>query len=171
MNIAYKPAKVWYLELTDPKADETEKPELEAVRQQNIDPEDYLEKYRKIGGKWNWAERLLMERERLLSLLSDAKNEIYYCYFEKQFAGYFELDCHNKDAIELVYFGLAPEFIGKGLGRKMMQRVFSAAGRHQAPKLWLHTCSFDAPQALDFYLKNGFRIYKETVEDQPIISR
>jgi GNAT superfamily N-acetyltransferase len=112
-----------------------------------------------------------MEKEKLQAILEDSKNEIYYCFYENQFAGYFELDTHKKDEIELVYFGLAPGFIGKGLGRQLMQQVIIAAGRHQTPRLWLHTCAFDAPQALDFYLKGGFKIYRESIEDQPIIVR
>ena len=170
MNIEMKPAKVWYLELLHPVVEKPDEQIFKALLQQNIAPDNYLKIYREIGGPWNWANRLLMDRKTLETTLNDTANEIYYCYFNKDVAGYFELDCHDSENIELVYFGLSPRFIGKGLGRLMMQNVIYQASRHNTKRLWLHTCEFDAPQALDFYLKSGFSIYKESVEDQPIIT-
>ena len=111
-----------------------------------------------------------MNNTDLQKLLDDENNEIYYAFYQGKFCGYFELDCHSPD-IELVYFGLKPDFIGKGLGKQLMQAVFRATAAHNYKRLWLHTCEFDSPQALDFYLKSGFHIFDEKVEDQTIIIR
>ena len=59
-----------------------------------------------------------------------------------------------------------PEYLGKGLGRFLMNEAILAAKLLNADRIWLHTCEFDSPKALDFYQKNGFEIYKETVEDE-----
>ena len=168
MKIIYKPAKVWYLELKNPNTDYQLNPDFKVEKQFPVDTSNYRKIYKEVGGPWDWANRLVMPESELQAVLSDPKNEIYYCYYKGDFAGYFELDTHTQD-FELVYFGLSPNFIGKGLGKEMMQSVIKVAQGQNAPRLWLHTCEFDSPQALNFYLKSGFSIYDEKIEDQTII--
>ena len=169
MKTIKKAAKVWYLELMNPKAVLPADKDLQIVKQENIDLQDYREKYKLIGGPWDWANRLILSEAELKEILKDPANQIYYLYYKGRFSGYFELDAHTSNNMEVVYFGLAPDSIGKGLGRKMMQALIALAGEQKAKRLWLHTCEFDSPRALDFYLKSGFKIFKETVEDQIII--
>lgn len=169
MKISYKPAKVWYLELLNPKAKDLKKEGFRIEIQKRINIHEYKQRYREVGETWDWANRLVMDENLLQAHLDDAKNEIYYAYYQDEFCGYFELDCHQQD-IELVYFGLSPKFIGKGLGKLLMQAVFQKAASHNCPRLWLHTCELDSPQALEFYLKNGFLIFDEKFEDQTIIT-
>jgi GNAT superfamily N-acetyltransferase len=63
--------------------------------------------------------------------------------------------------VELVQFGLTPEFIGQGLGKFFLQWAIDRAWGYGPRRLWLHTCTLDHPAALPNYLKAGFRIYKE----------
>lgn len=169
MKTIKKAAKVWYLELMNPKATLPSDKDLRIEKQENIDLHDYREKYKLIGGPWNWANRLILPEAELEAILKDPANRIYYLYYKGRFSGYFELDTHDSNNIEVVYFGLAPGFIGKGFGKKMMQALIALAGEQKAKRLWLHTCEFDSPRALEFYQKSGFKIYKETIEDQVII--
>jgi GNAT superfamily N-acetyltransferase len=76
------------------------------------------------------------------------------------------LDRRNKDDIELVQFGLMPEFIGQGLGRYFLQWTIDKAWSYGPRRFWLHTCTKDHPAALPNYLKAGFTSYKEEVKDQ-----
>ncbi len=168
MRITKKPARVWYLEMNNPKKEQISVGNLMVKKQFPVEMQEYRNRYKEVGEPWDWANRLIMNDQELLAVLDDAKNEIFYCYFEDAFAGYFELDHHHED-VELVYFGLSPKFIGKGLGRQMIQEVFGQAEQYNSPRIWLHTCEFDSPQALDFYLKSGFQIYDEKMEDQVII--
>ena len=168
MNIIYKPAKVWYLEIKNPMTNHESNPDFKVEKQFPVDAFNYRNIYKEVGGPWDWSNRLVMPKSELQAILSDPKNEIYYCYYKYDFAGYFELDTHTQD-FELVYFGLSPNFIGKGLGKEMMQSVLKVAQEQNGPRLWLHTCEFDSPQALNFYLKSGFSIYDEKIEDQTII--
>jgi GNAT superfamily N-acetyltransferase len=168
MKIIYKPAKVWYLEIKDPKTNHESNPDFSVEKQFPVDIANYRAIYKEVGGPWDWANRLVIPESELQSVLNDSKNEIYYCYYKNQFAGYFEIDTHSHD-FELVYFGLSPKFIGKGLGKQMIQSVIKIAQVQNAPRLWLHTCEFDSPQALKFYLKSGFTIYDEKIENQTII--
>ena len=60
--------------------------------------------------------------------------------------------------VEILYFGLVPAAVGKGLGRRMMAAVLDLAWR-SARRVWLHTCNFDHPGALRFYKSCGFVPY------------
>jgi len=168
MKVIYKPAKVWYLAIENPNTNHQNMEDFEVQKQFPVDIEKYKAIYKEVGGPWDWSNRLVIPQAELQTILDDKANEIYYCYYKAQFAGYFEIDCHHDD-IELVYFGLSPKFIGKGLGKQMMNEVISIASNKRSPKLWLHTCEFDSPQALAFYQKSGFRIFDEKVEDQTIV--
>ncbi len=71
------------------------------------------------------------------------------------------MDRRNKEDIELVQFGLMPEFIGRGLGWYFLQWIIDKAWSYQPRRFWLHTCTLDHPAALPNYQKAGFTIYKE----------
>ena len=81
-------------------------------------------------------------------------------------AGFAELDRRTPSEIELVQFGLLPEFIGQGLGKYFLQRTIDKAWSYNPGHFWLHTCTKDHPAALPNYLKAGFVIYKEEVKDR-----
>ncbi len=137
-----------------------------AVRQTNIDPEEYLKLYYEIGGRdWQWTERLLLNKKALVRKLNESYRAIYYFYNDNVFSGYFELDL-SKAEVEIVYFGLLPSAIGEGLGKAMMQTAFNIIRNNNSDKVILHTCSADSPAALPFYKKMGFEIYKTTKEKQ-----
>ncbi len=60
-----------------------------------------------------------------------------------------------------MYFGLLPEFIGRGLGGPLLtaavRRAWEIPG---ARRVWLHTCTEDHPQALANYLSRGFSVFR-----------
>jgi GNAT superfamily N-acetyltransferase len=64
------------------------------------------------------------------------------------------------------HFGLMPEFIGQGLGRYFLRWAIGRAWSYGPRRFWLHTDTKDHPAALPNYLKAGFDIYKEEVQDQ-----
>lgn len=170
MNIIKKAAKVWYLELKKPKPANSKDIDLIINKVFPVDLEEYLHVYRKIGGPWDWANRLVMDKEELRLFLNDEQNEIYYALYNNEIVGYIELDMHHSD-IELVYFGLSKHYIGKGFGREMINYILLLMQKQNINRVWLHTCEFDSPQALAFYLKSGFTIYDEKIEDQTIIEK
>jgi GNAT superfamily N-acetyltransferase len=68
--------------------------------------------------------------------------------------------------VELGYFGLVPEFHGRGLGGLLLTRVLRR-GLELAPRVWLHTCSLDGPGALPNYLARGLRPYRRETSSAP----
>ena len=74
-------------------------------------------------------------------------------------AGYFELRRDRAGGIEIVYFGLLPEFTGRGLGGHMLTAAVERAWSQGAERVWLHTNTLDHPSALPNYLKRGFTAF------------
>ncbi len=68
---------------------------------------------------------------------------------------------------EIAYFGLLPEFIGRGLGGALLTSAIEEAWRMSPSitRVWVHTCTCDHPSALANYQARGMVIYKrETAE-------
>jgi len=59
-------------------------------------------------------------------------------------------------SVEIAYFGLLPEFVGRGLGGHLLSVAVERAFESGARRVWLHTCTRDNPAALPNYLKRGF---------------
>ena len=76
-------------------------------------------------------------------------------------AGYAELDRRSAPDIELAYFGLLPEFIGRTLGPWLLHWAIDAAWAREPQRLWVHTCSLDHPRAIALYQRAGFVPYKQ----------
>lgn len=163
MRIHLKKADVLFLEIKAPFLDEEMKVgDYYFELQKNISTEDYLKVYKNIGNPWHWSERLLVSKEKLKTILASPNSIIYFLKHQNEVVGYFELD-KSEQEVELVYFGLSENHIGFGLGKFMMNKVKSICQEQHFHRLWLHTCSFDAPQALDFYQRCGFKIYNQSI--------
>ena len=78
-------------------------------------------------------------------------------------AGYYELHRDDEGNIEIAYFGLLPEFIGRGLGGALLTSAIDEAWRLAPKRVWVHTCNRDHPKALANYQTRGMIVYK--VED------
>ncbi len=122
--------------------------------------------YREVGEAHHWHDRDAWPDERLARHLARAEVEIWVLRSGDEPAGFFELVRHSEDAsTEIAYFGLAPRFLGRGLGRLLLARAIDIAWRGETSRVWLHTCSLDAPAALPNYIARGFREYRrETYE-------
>ncbi|PYS26240.1 MAG: N-acetyltransferase, partial [Acidobacteria bacterium] len=75
-------------------------------------------------------------------------------------AGYFELRRCEDGSTEIAYFGLLPEFIGRGFGKHLLTCAAEQAWADGANRVWLHTCTLDDQAAMPNYLTRGFRPYK-----------
>lgn len=83
--------------------------------------------------------------------------EVYVLYADGQPAGYVELDARTPEDVELVFCGLMPWAIGRGLGPWMLRQATALAwNRPQTRRFWVHTCNFDHPAALKMYKAAGF---------------
>ncbi|MEW6126257.1 MAG: GNAT family N-acetyltransferase [Acidobacteriota bacterium] len=117
--------------------------------------------YREVGRFYHWTDRLAWTDEETRAYLAQASLSLYVMYYAGAPAGYFELNKETDGATEIAYFGLLPEFIGKGLGKHLLSVAIQKAWMQGASRVWLHTCTLDDAAALPNYLKRGFKAFKE----------
>lgn len=122
--------------------------------------------YNTIGEPWLWWERRELTDADLAAVIHDDAVEIYILYVGGVPAGYVELDTRKTGEVELAYFGLMPDFIGRGLGPYLLSwSVDQAWSRDPKPsRVWLHTCTLDHPSALKTYQRAGFNVYDQETE-------
>jgi len=129
----------------------------------------YRRLYDRVGRPWNWTDRKLIADEELAAVIDHDAVEIYVLYAAGDAAGYAELDRRRPGEIELAYFGIRPEFAGRGLGKYLLGWAIAKACSYQPRRLWLHTCELDHPAALPMYRKAGFEQYDQRTVEQVIL--
>lgn len=128
------------------------------AREADIGPDSYRDLHRKVGEEWLWWERIVFDDAALSAAISDPATEIYILGADGELAGFTELDRSAAEALIIRYFGLAPEFIGRGLGGYMMESVLHLAWRPNVRRVTLDTCDLDHPAAISFYRRHGFDV-------------
>ena len=134
---------------------------VELVLRRPISTVEYLELYALVGELWLWRDRLVWNHDDLERYLASPDVHVWTAHVHGATAGYFELRQHPDRSVEVMYFGLAPPFMGRGLGGWLLTRAAEEAFALGAPRIVLNTCTLDAPQALPNYLARGFTIVSE----------
>jgi GNAT superfamily N-acetyltransferase len=112
--------------------------------------------YEAVGKPHHWVDRRRMSDDTLARVIQHDDVHIYVMYCDGCPAGYFELDfCSPPDA-ELAYFGLLPEYVGRGLGTYLLSAAIDMAWSRPITRLWVQTNTLDHPRALPLYQKLGF---------------
>ena len=160
---------VTYLEMTDPSELQraaAADPRATIVEIHNCTVSFYRYLYAEVGRHYHWVERRRWSDERLATHLADPNVRIWLLLFEGCPAGYVELFRDPDGDVEIAYFGLLPEFHGRGLGKQLLVTAVELAwaSTPRPSRVWLHTCDLDAPQALANYVARGFRPYKTDEE-------
>ena len=116
--------------------------------------------YEGVGARWHWVDRRRLDDDALLAIILDEAVEIYVLYVGGVPAGFAELDFRKAPAVaDLAYFGLMPEFIGRGLGPYLLYWAVNEMWRRDPKRVTVNTCTLDHPSALAMYQKAGFRAY------------
>lgn len=148
-----------YLELRSPeqlRPARFDDPAARVLRRDAIENAHYRRLYETVGASWHWTDRNHWSEEKLASHLARAVISVWECVVGHETAGFFELELHTDGAIEIAYFGLTPEFIGRGYGKALLSRAAEEAWALGAERVWLHTCTLDSPHALPNYEARGF---------------
>jgi GNAT superfamily N-acetyltransferase len=119
--------------------------------------------YAEVGRAYHWTDRLQWGDEQVRAHLTDPAVSLWLLSFRSAPAGYFELRRHQDESVEVAYFGLLPEFVGRGWGGHLLTLAVRAAWALRPERVWLHTCTLDHPAALPNYLKRGLRPVREEV--------
>jgi GNAT superfamily N-acetyltransferase len=123
--------------------------------------------YDAVGSQWGWTERRDLSDDELLGIITDDRVEIFVLFMGGVPAGFFELDRRIEGEVELRHFGLAPEFIGRSLGKHLLASAVDAAWDHEPDRVWVRSRSLDHPRGLLTYQWAGFVPYdskRETID-------
>ena len=118
--------------------------------------------YFRVGEQWRWIDKGPWTDEQWKEYAATGSLRTFAAYCGDALAGYYELLRDNEDGVEIAYFGLLPEFIGRGLGGALLTSAIEEAWRTSPASLrvWVHTCNRDHPQALSNYQARGMVVYK-----------
>ena len=101
--------------------------------------------------------------EQIAAELADANSVFFIAEFDGKPAGYAKLVLDSTEEgvtaarpIELSRLYSHQEFLGKGVGRDLMNACFEYAKSHDHDVMWLGVWEYN-PRAQAFYTKNGFR--------------
>ena len=134
-------------------------PGAEVVRALNPTLSFYRYLYDTIGEEWLWSGQRIMDQDKLFAKISDPAVDLRVLWLRGVPAGMAEFDFRDPSDVELLYFGLIPDFVGGGLGRFLIDWSCRHAFHKGAQRFWVHTCDLDHPRALANYEKAGFELF------------
>ncbi|TKT76713.1 GNAT family N-acetyltransferase [Aquamicrobium sp. LC103] len=156
-------ARITHLEMLAPPAARVPMPlgpRLAVMRAREMPAAFYRYLYEQVGKPHHWLMRRDLGEEALLAEIQASTTEIQVLYVEGSPAGFFELDLKPlPEHAEIQYFGLTPDFQGRGLGRFFLSEAIFAAWAYQPGKVIIHTNTLDSPRALQLYQRMGFSPY------------
>jgi GNAT superfamily N-acetyltransferase len=116
--------------------------------------------YEYVGGDWRWLDRLAWLPEQWQDYAVHDNLRTFVAYRQGSLVGYYELQQQAGGSVEIRIFGLTPPFVGQGYGGLLLDSAIANAFAWAAQRVWVHTCDRDHPNALNNYLKSGFKIFK-----------
>jgi GNAT superfamily N-acetyltransferase len=153
----------WYLQMHSPDAlrGKSLVPELQVIESEIPQVELNRFLYRLVGAPWQWTDRLVWSDRQWRDYVESPGLQTWVAWYRGSPAGYFEL-LRDADAVQIAYFGLAPAFVGHGLGGPLLSEALRQAWQWRpVRRVWVHTCSLDHPHALANYLARGMRLYRQ----------
>jgi GNAT superfamily N-acetyltransferase len=123
--------------------------------------------YLAVGQMWSWNDKRAWADEQWKEDGLAPELRTFAAYYDNSLAGYYELRRDDEGGVEIAYFGLLPEFIGRGLGGALLTSAIEKAWRMSpsVSRVWVHTCNLDHPAALANYQHRGMVIYKQETTD------
>jgi len=152
-----------YLEMRDAselQPAHSDEPRVRIKQLQDCTPSLYRHLYVEVGKNYYWIDRLPWTDKEIAAHLNRPEISLWLMTYDEALAGYFELRRCEDGSTEIAYFGLLPEFIGRGLGKHLLTRATEQAWADGANCVWLHTCTLDDKAAMPNYLSRGFRPFK-----------
>lgn len=117
--------------------------------------------YDLVGRPWNWVSRRYLSDDELSAIIKNPAVHLYVLYVDGVPAGMAEIDAAAASLVDIRFFGLAPDFIGRGLSRYFLSNVIELAWDLAPREVRIETCTLDHPAALALYQKFGFTVFDQ----------
>ncbi|MGH6962333.1 MAG: GNAT family acetyltransferase [Dongiaceae bacterium] len=117
--------------------------------------------YDTVGEPWFWWERRRMDDDALRAEISDPKMELYVLYIHGEPGGFVQLDRRPEPDIDIAYFGIFLQFVGRGFGPYLLNWAIDQAWSYGPKRLTVNTCTLDHPKAIRTYQRIGFVPYRQ----------
>ncbi|MCU0889813.1 MAG: GNAT family N-acetyltransferase [Rubritepida sp.] len=131
----------------------------------------YRRLYDGVGHHYVWWLRRTLSDGELDQVLADPAISVHVLRDGAEELGFYELDRRHGRNINLAYFGLLPQAVGRGIGMAFLHHAIHAAWSEGCAALTVNTCTADHPRALPNYLKAGFRVLRTVREEWPVPDR
>lgn len=118
----------------------------------------YRALYDGVGRAYCWWMRQVLSDEELAAVLAEEGRRIFLLKEDGVVRGFFELETQRWNIVNLAYFGLLPEAVGRGVGSVFLRAAIDVAWATRPLFVRVNTCSADHPRALPTYLAAGFRV-------------
>ena len=162
-------ARITHLEMLAPPAHRVQMPlgpRLAVFRAKDMPPAFYRYLYEQVGKPHHWLLRRNLPDASLAPVIHSQSVEIQVLYVDGSPAGFFELDLSRLPGeAEITYFGLTPDFQGRGLAKFFLSEAVFSAWAHSPDRVVIHTNTLDSPRALQLYQRIGFSPYAWSQEE------
>jgi len=113
--------------------------------------------YEQVGRQHHWMMRRMQSDTEVAAAIHAETTDIHVLYVDGNPAGLSEIDLSAlPETAEILYFGLMPDYQGRGLGKFFLNEAISTAWSHNPQKVTIHTNTLDNPRALQLYQRMGF---------------
>ncbi|MFT8896696.1 MAG: GNAT family N-acetyltransferase [Acetobacter sp.] len=118
----------------------------------------YRQLHTDVGGKHCWWMRRVKSDGELATILAEPRRSLFLLKENGVVRGFFEFELHPHRTVNLAYFGLVPDMIGRGIGRAFLSQAVDMAWSANPLRVTVNTCTADHRRALPAYLAIGFRV-------------
>lgn len=155
----YVSVNVTRLEMTSPSSMAVPLPagvRLAIMLAENMPVHFYRYLYQVIGKPHHWMLRRMQSDEKVAAVLQAEETRILLLYVDGCPAGFAEYHLNLPESVDILYFGLVPDYQRRGLARFFFAEILAAAWSHNPQKIRLETNTLDSPRALQLYQRMGF---------------
>ena len=134
---------------------------LAILRAEDAPVHFYRYVHEKVGDPYKWVSRKIMDDKAVGKIIHDPNVYVYILYVDGVPAGLAEIDARDRKIAEIKFFGLIPDYIGRGLARYFLAHAIDLAWSLRPERVRLETCTLDHPAALPLYQKLGFTVFDQ----------
>ncbi|WP_198676655.1 GNAT family N-acetyltransferase [Streptomyces atratus] len=133
--------------------------------------------YAAVGSRVCWTDRFAWDHETWEAWVNRDTMATWIATVRGTVAGFFELEAQPGGAVEIVLFGLLPQFYGQGLGGALLTACVENAwrggvdwspGSGPTSHVFLRTSTLDHRHAVRNYLARGFETAEAETADKPV---